>query len=90
MSDEGSIALLWSVALILASLAAPVAGETSEKAIYGALGDDASSGVARAVEYVLSCQNDDGGFGNGVGKPSDQRESPRANSRHAASNRSVR
>lgn len=74
LRDKGSIALLWSVALILASLAAPVAGETSEKAIYGALGDDASSGVARAVEYVLSCQNPDGGFGNGIGKPSDQRE----------------
>lgn len=62
MINKGSIELLWGVALIFATLAAPAAGVTPEGGINGALGDDASSGVALAVDYILSCQNDDGGF----------------------------
>ena len=80
MREKSPIVLFWSMALILASLATSVAAAevTLEGGINGSLGDDVSSGVARAIDYVLSCQNDDGGFGNGIGKPSDQRETSEA------------
>ena len=35
-------------------------------------------GVAKAIEYVLSCQNADGGFGNGVGVASSHRDTSEA------------
>jgi len=80
LREKSPIVLFWSMALILASLATSVAAAevTLEGGINGSLGDDVSSSVARAIDYVLSCQNDDGGFGNGIGKPSDQRETSEA------------
>ena len=74
--NNKSFMILWSVVLILAASMVPIPGVASD----GSISENADSnvlslpGVAAAVEYILSCQNGDGGFGNGIGVASGQRE----------------